>query len=207
MKLMAGYAQTREPINPALGKELRRVCSGMADSVAKGQCLVGIPTMDQKGAKFLNWLKTETRFKLYLAPGVPYVSAFISRPDSAPWIRSKNYAEHVVALWKNKHAILIAEDGTAIHRLIESTATSMTLIECKHREAYSEIDMLEADALAAAKKAGGDCIVILSCGPTASCLAPRLAPKIQAIDLGSAGGFLLKMLNGTGDETDGRTDD
>ena len=40
-------------------------------------------------------------------------------------------------------------------------------------------------------------IVILSAGPTASCLANRLARAgVQAVDLGSAGGFLLKLLEG-----------
>lgn len=206
MKLMAGYDQMREPANAALGKELRRVISGQVDCVAGGKCLVGIPSLDEKGPKYLNWVRHQSRFRLYLSPTVPqYVSAFVSRPDSAPWIRSKNYAEHVVSLWKNKHAVLVAENGTAIHRLLESTAKKVTLLECKHREAYSEIDLLEQDTLATV--AAGAEIAILSCGPTASCLAPRLAPKVQAIDIGSAGGFLLKMLNGKGDEGDGRTDE
>jgi hypothetical protein len=42
-------------------------------------------------------------------------------------------------------------------------------------------------------------VTVLSVGPTATVLANRLAARgIQALDLGSAGGFLLRLLTGAG---------
>jgi len=63
-------------------------------------------------------------------------------------------------------------------------------VACPHSEAYGKIDELE-QAIVETEPT----IALLSCGPTATCLANRLALRgIQAIDVGSAGGYLLKLL-------------
>ena len=63
-------------------------------------------------------------------------------------------------------------------------------IECPFREAYGVIDDLQKRALDADVD-----MVVISAGVTATCLAARLSPHIQAIDLGSIGGFMAKMLH------------
>lgn len=196
-KLMAGFDQMREPANKNLAKELRRIVDEPPE-----RCLVGIPTLDPKGPKYLNWRRrARERFLTFLSPHVQYYSAFISRPDSAPWIRSRNYAEHFVSLWKGKRVALVAEAGTAICRLLDRTAVpGWQLFTCPHRETYQHIRALESALVTCAPD-----VAILSCGPAASCLAARLSDRMQALDVGSCGGFLLRELYGEGKETDDRT--
>ena len=197
-KLMAGFDQMREPANEALAKELRRIVKKPPKD-----CLVGIPTLDDKGPKYLNWRqRARERFLPFLAKDVQYYSAFISRPDSAPWIRSFNYAESFVRLWKDKHVTLVAEEGTAIMRLLERTAAreQWEYLTCPHRETYAQADDLEAELRLLSPD-----VVLLSCGPSASCLAARLSDSMQALDVGSVGGFLLRQLYKQGSESDGRT--
>jgi len=41
-------------------------------------------------------------------PGI-YFSAFVSRPDSAPWIRTQEFIDSVHDLWRNAHAVVVCE--------------------------------------------------------------------------------------------------
>jgi hypothetical protein len=94
------------------------------------------------------------------------------------------------ALWAGKKAVLVAEATSKLRVVVPSAARKTAYVECPHREAYAVIDELERAILRARPE-----VIILSCGPTASCLAHRLACRdIQALDLGSVGGFLARML-------------
>jgi hypothetical protein len=207
-KLIAGFDQMREPRNKKLGRELKDVLQNQREKL-----LVGIPTLDPKGPKYLNWrYRAAQRFGRYVAPGVNngmrYFSAFITRPDSAPWIYSREYAEHFVRLWKDKFPILVSEPDTAIYRLLERTASAGTFgfVACPHSETYKELDDIEHRVR---QRAGAEtqraCVALLSCGPAATCLSARLSGTMQAIDVGSAGGFLLRLLFGKGNDDDDRT--
>lgn len=197
LKLMAGMEQMREPANERLGKELRSILRNPPCT-----CLPAVPTMNVYGPKYLNWRRHRVRFKKYLSPDVQYYSAFISRPDSAPWIRNRNFAEHFQALWKNKRVALVAEEGTAIHRLVIRTAKYMELFVCPHSSTYEHIDDLMKSVLVYDAD-----VAVLSCGPAATCLAARLSKHMQALDVGSCGGFLLRQLYGDGaGDGDGRSD-
>jgi hypothetical protein len=152
-------------------------------------CLVGIPTMDPRGPKFDNWQRHETRFLTKLSPHVQYYSSLITRPDSAPWIRTVEYARRMESLWKDQHVVVVAPKTAKIVKLVERTVTVMWYIETPPRNAYSMIDDLERRILEVGWR------TILSVGPTATCLANRLAGcGIHAIDIGSAGGFLTRTL-------------
>lgn len=191
-KLMRGAAQVREPANPALAAELQHVIRA-TDS----PCLVGIPRLYEGGAKQQNWLTRAPSFLPFLDPQRTYASAFISRPDSAEHIRTLGYAQEVARLWHGKRVALVSERHVAIFRLLQRSIPTradgkMLHIPCPHRETYQQLDALEAQVL----RAHPD-IALLSCGPAATCLAFRLALRgLQAIDLGSAGGFLLQLLYG-----------
>jgi len=206
LKLMDGQGYFREPKNEKLGAELLEVLQRPA-----ANCLVGIPTMDFNGPKYENWIRHRDRFAKLLAQGPSveskalssesdlgpqsstlnaYYSAFITRPDSAPWINCLEYARLVEQLWKDKRAAVLSERDNSILKVVRLSAKKLKHVECPHREAYAEIDALER-ALVRAKPE----IALLSCGPTATCLANRMASRgIQAVDIGSAGGFLLKLL-------------
>lgn len=186
IKLMDGGSQVREPRNPKLAAELTRVISD-----PDPRCIVGIPTMDPKGPKIRNWEERKLRTLKCLTPEVRYFSAFISRPDSAPWILTRKYAEMVCDLWRSRRVAVVCQPTNSILTVLRKTTTKIKQFECPSHEAYSRIDEFESEILR-----GRFDTAVLSCGPAASCLAHRLSKKgVRAIDIGSGGGFLSKLLD------------
>jgi len=185
LKIVYGSGYAREPVNAKLTAELRGI---LFDS--NRPCLVGVPTMEPTGPKAANWERHRARFEAVLNPDLIYVSAFISRPDSAPWIHDVVYAQKISGLWAGKRAVVVCERKGSMFKMVRLHARSTIHVECPRHRAYSVIDALEQRCVELKPD-----IAILSAGPTATCLANRLAPRgIQAIDLGSAGGFLYKLL-------------
>ena len=185
MKLITGAAQIREPANRELGRELKMVLN-----YPHPDCLVGIPTMNPKGAKYPNWKKHANRFAQIVNPKHEYYSAFISRPDSAQWIATPEYAARMVSLWKDKRVAYVCEPGVAFDRLIRQTAGAPVRIPCPHTQTYA----VSEEIIRAAVRVRPD-VVLLSCGPAATVMANKLCTLgIQALDLGSMGGFILRML-------------
>jgi hypothetical protein len=184
-KLIGGGAQVREPANEALGRELQHILRNPDPN-----CLVGIPTMNPNGPKYHSWSKHINNFLQYIDHGRQYYSAFITRPDSAPWIFRREYAEAVQALWAGKRVSLVCERDNKIFKLVKQAAGKILHTECPHRETYAIIDQIEDKII----RERGE-IAVLSCGPAATCLANRLASRgVQTLDFGSMGGFMLKAL-------------
>lgn len=187
LKIMHGKGYIREPVNPELTAELRQVFFN-----PHPDCLVGIPTMDKRGPKAVSWFRHRDRFLGLIAEGKPrrYVSAFVSRPDSAPAINCREFALQVQGLWVNRRTVVLCERDGSMIDAVRLAGQDPFHIVCPRHEAYKAIDRLE-DKIIEAKPE----VAILSCGPTASCLANRLAARgVHAIDLGSAGGFLRRLL-------------
>lgn len=185
-KLIDFKDQVREPRNSMLARELRRILT-KPDS----RCLVAIPTMNPDGAKIENWSKHRKRFEQLMSPRIPtYYSAFISRPDSAQWIRCTDYARQYQRVWAGKRVVVVCEaEGSAL-RAIECGAREIVHIECPTHRTYKTLPTLIPSILKHKPE-----LVILSCGPAATCAAHRLATMdIQAIDFGSGGAFLAKLL-------------
>lgn len=189
-KMMDGAGYVREPPNKRLAAELRSVLRR-----PHPMCLRGIPTFDPRSPKFPTWSKHEARFtRLMKRTRGDFYSAFISRPDSAPWIRTKEYALEYAKLWAGKKVLVLCEEtGSALRALtatVETAAFELYHDTCPSHRAYSFIDSYEKNI--AGRKPD---IAILSCGMTATCLANRLAKRgIQAIDFGSGGSFIAKLL-------------
>lgn len=184
-KIACGFGYSREPPNEQLAREMR-------DLMYKPHrnCIVGVPTYDPNGAKYTNWLRHQRRFLGLLDEGLVYGSAFVSRPDSSPWIATVEYAKLVESLWRGKIAAVVCERKGSMAAAVQIAARKMRHIECPHAEAYSQIDRIEQEAIDA--KAD---IVIMAAGPTATCLANRLSRAgVHAIDLGSCGRFLQRFL-------------
>lgn len=185
MKMAEGFGYAREPGSSKLAFELLRTLR-----TPHQRCLVGIPTYNPEGPKYANWLKHQGRFEALLQPGVPYYSAFVSRPDSAPWINCREYAELVESVWRGKRAVVVCEKSGSMIETVKPGADWVTHVVCPRHEAYAEIDRIE-DKVRGARPD----VVIMAAGPTATCLANRLAKDyIHAVDLGSAGGFLGRLL-------------
>lgn len=189
LKILEGNGYSRERSNPKLTREMRAL---VADP--HRDCLVAIPTMDPAGPKYTNWLRHEARFCKYFAAddGREYFSAFITRPDSAAEpIESPEYFDLLAMLWAGRERVLVvSEPGNKLLTVVRAMAASVIHVECPHRSAYSVIDDIEMEVRRAKPS-----VALMSCGPTATCLANRLARRgIQGVDLGSIGGMLTRLM-------------
>lgn len=186
LKIVYGSGYVRAEPNKELTAEIREVLRK-----PNPMCLVGIPTMDRDGAKYCNWERHIRRFSRVVSPNIKYYSAFISRPDSAPWINTAEYALLLCSVWANRRVVIVCETGNSLLHMVTRTAAHVEHIECPSREAYAHIDEYEKVVVKRAPD-----LAVLSLGPTATCLANRLAKRgVQGLDLGSAGGFLRKLLD------------
>ena len=184
-KIMSGQGYVREPPNPVMAEELRAILAA-----PDPRFLPGIPTMNKDGVKYPNWKQRQARFLPFLSPYVQYYSAFITRPDSAQWIITEAYAESVENFWRGKKVALICEPNNKLLVVVASAARKVWHISCPMYGASAHIDAWERDIVR-----GRPDIAILSHGVSATVLAHRLAcHDIQAVDLGSIGGFLARML-------------
>lgn len=149
-------------------------------------CIVGIPCLDHRGPKFKNWSKYQSVYSPHLNPKVTYYSAFITRPDSAPWINTEAFFDKVESLWAGKHVVMVYGSDRSLSAQFRAmkSAADITIIPCPRRDAYAVVDSLEDQILDTQPNT-----VLLMCGPTATVLANRLAPKKHAIDLGHIGMF------------------
>ena len=185
-----GSGYTREDRNALLTMELTDVLHKKLDNL-----LIGIPTMDPKGTKYKNWVRHIVRYAKIIPKNRQYWSAFISRPDCGEWMLNREYALEMQKIWlgKGKITVVCSEgDRNKLLQVIQAT-NEVHLVEAPWSGAYLEIDRMYDEVVAA-----GNQIAILSHGVSATCLAYRLArhTKIQAVDIGSIGGFLAKMLLG-----------
>ena len=189
LKILGGAGYSREPANARLTDEMFQVIAAPAS-----QCLIAIPTMDPAGPKYKNWLRHEARFCRYVRAddGRIYCSAFITRPDSAAdQIESPEFFDLISELWRGeRRAVVLSEPTSKLLTCVRAMNPDLVHIECPSRRAYAEIDELER-AIVDARPS----VALLSCGPTATCLANRLARRgIQGVDMGSIGGMLVRLM-------------
>lgn len=190
LKILEGVGYGREPVNGALTAEMRMVVC-----VPHDDCLIAIPTMDPAGPKFPNWQRHETRFCKYFTrdDGHVYYSAFVTRPDSAAeQLESREYFDLISKLWAGRERVVVVSEPDS-KLLVCAQAMSgpgLVHLECPSHRAYAGIDDLERAIVDAEPS-----VALLSCGPTATCLANRLTRRgIQGLDLGSIGGLLLRWM-------------
>lgn len=185
LKMIHGAGYVRQVGSIKLATELFEVLTE-----PHPRCVVGIPTMDPRSPKWDNWSRHQDRFMKVLSSSVKYYSAFISRPDSAPWIESRAFATSVEKLWRGKRTVVLCERKGSIFRAVSPAAGKAIHVECPFEQSYDIIDKLESRILEQAPE-----FVVMSCGPSATCLANRLARRgVHAVDIGSAGQFLLRNL-------------
>lgn len=187
LKILGGNGYARETRNGALTTEMRELVR-----TPHPDCIVAIPTMDPAGPKYTNWLRHHARFCRYFKAddGNEYGSAFITRPDSAADpLESIAYVELISQLWVGRGPVVVMSEPTSkLLTCVRASNPDALHVECPSHAAYSMIDDLE-HAIATHRPA----VALLSCGPTATCLANRLARRgIQGLDLGSIGGLLCR---------------
>ena len=180
LKLALEKSCVSQVASPALSAELRAVLKD------PGPTLVCIPNLAHN-AKSANWAHYgEPKYAELYGPG-PYGSAFITRPDSAPWIDRPDYWAKVKSLWVGKDIVFVTGSRQSSLRMamFGEAKSVREIITEKHRDAYEEIDRLEAEI-------GTPSGPVLMClGATATVLAWRLAKKgVHALDLGHIGQYM-----------------
>jgi hypothetical protein len=154
-------------------------------------CIIGIPNINGRGPKDLHW-QTYTWAARLLNPQQTYGSAFITRPDSAPWINEDGYWNLLESLWRGRDVTLVrgAQKSLTKDDLLRWGAKSVREVLCKPQNAWDDYDQVLADV-------GTPERALLCLGPTATVMAFDLCKKgVHAIDLGHVGMFYKKRERG-----------
>ncbi len=184
LRLALGISVGHQQAVPKLVEELNHILQKPT------QCLVGIPYIENRSPRAATWRHygVDKYTKLY-NPEKQYYSAFITRPDSAPWIATDDYWGDIKSLYAGKDVIVVSGSRKGFRpEEMENDVKSLRFIETLPQEAYAEIDRIEAEI-------GGDIskTVLLAVGATATVLAYRLAERgFHALDLGHLPMFMRR---------------
>lgn len=177
-----GAAIKSQDADERLSRRLREI---LIDS---GSCLVGIPNIHSETPKTEFWGK-HLRYASLLADR-PYVSSFITRPDSAPWINTDDYWQRLESLWAGRDVTLVRGSSKSLTADDLVGAGTVTEILAPRQHAFAEYDALM-------KRIGRPKRAILCLGPTATVMAVDLCAKgVHAIDAGHIGMFVRKHRRG-----------
>lgn len=155
--------------------------------------LVAIPRLDPRSPKNVNWVKCCAHYGAYLSAKKQYYSAFITRPDSAPWIATDDYYGMIESLWAGQDITMVygSERSLSAEFPAMQSAKSITAVPTDYAHTYPKIDSIQQRIEKVGNKR-----VLLMCGPTATCLAARLARSgYHAIDLGHIGMWWMAHKN------------
>lgn len=182
-KMCEGHGIKSQGPNEELSRRLREVLRD------PGDCLIGIPNIRSDTPKAEFWNK-QTRFTYLLDRDRTYHSAFITRPDSAPWINEPTYWARLVSLWEGRAVTLVRGSTKSLTADDLFGAGEVTEIIAPRQHAFADYDSL-------IERIGRPERVLLCLGPTATVMAVDLCRRgIQALDLGHVGMFLRKHRDG-----------
>lgn len=175
-----GGGCTSQRPDPNLARELQGIL------LRPAECLVCLPNVFNGCPRKESWIRyTEERYVKYCGAKT-YGSAFITRPDNAPWIDRPDYWAKVRSLWTGVDVVLVVGDKKSVTtEMIGAAALSVREVLGPRQHAYAEIDRIETEIGRTSAR------VLLCLGTTATVLAYRLARKgLHAIDLGHIGMFM-----------------
>lgn len=176
---IGGQAASQRP-DPHLARELRHILR-MKDS----RLLVAVPRT--VGPRAANWQEYLTgKYGALLSPQMRYGSAFITRPDSAPWIDTPEFWARCRTLWAGREVVSVAGTRKSLHAGVMGDAASVREVAAPERDAYSALPGIIEQV--GDHRAGP---VIICLGAAGTVLAARLALMgIWALDLGHMGMFM-----------------
>ena len=187
LKLLRGLDCVSQKADKKLQAELKGLLASETTTA-----LMGIPTLNKESPKYKNWEKLSHKFAPFLRDKREYYSAFISRPDSAPWTNTEYFFDMVQGLWKERAVIFVGNNVRSLKKefLLATGAARVSWVPCPYRDAYTSIGRIEREVMSI-----NTTRVILCAGATATCLAERLAKQGRhAIDLGHIGMFWRRYL-------------
>lgn len=177
-------AAKAQPADKRLATMLRTI---LHDS---GDCLVGLPNIYSGTPKLDLWRKHATANVGLLSDAKSYASAFITRPDSAPWIDTPAYWAQLESLWVGQDVTLVRGSSKSLIAEDLVGAKTVTEVICRRQGAFAEYEQILA-------RVGTPTRALLCLGPAATALAVALCAKgVHAIDLGHVGMFLRKHRRG-----------
>lgn len=181
-KMCRGAGIKSQGPDPILSRRLRSILHN------SGQCMVGIPNIHSETPKSEFWRK-HMQFSGLLGDR-PYVSSFVTRPDSAPWIDTPDYWSAVATLWRGQDVTVVRGSGKSLSPDDLDGAGDVTDVLCPRQHAFAEYDSILA-RIGTPKRA------VICLGPTATVLAVDLCARgVHAIDLGHIAIFMRKRRRG-----------
>lgn len=180
--LCGGTPAKAQAVHSVLCRRLREILQ------ESGSCMVGIPNLHSDTPKTAFWQKYYAAAQWLVHR--PYCSAFISRPDSAPWINTPEYWAQLESLWAGQDVTLVRGNSNGLSRDDLTRARHVTEVIAPRENAFTDYDEL-LEVIGRPQRA------LLCLGPTATVLAVDLCVRgVHAIDLGHAGLFLRKYRRG-----------
>jgi hypothetical protein len=173
LSLCLGGNCISQPFDPRLQRELREILQNRNTDL-----LVGIPNVQSKTKPA--WAKYgEPKYTALYGPG-SFGSAFITRPDSAPWIDTPTYWRALTQLWIGRDVVLVAGSDRSLRPEQLVGVNDLRRVEGPRTGAYAQIDEI-------LEEIG----TLLCLGPAATVIAARLARRgVHAVDLGHVGMFM-----------------
>jgi hypothetical protein len=181
-KICFGGNAKSQKFDPLLAKRLREILKSTPSS-----CLVGIPNLHEPTKPFWDQFRNDRTVGLFDMKR-RYASAFVSRPDSAPWIHRPDYWAQLEKLWKGQAVTLVRGSNKSLtFDLLTRSAASVNEILCARQHAWADRDEL-------LERIGRPSRVLLCCGATATVLAADLdARGVHAVDLGHIGMWVKRL--------------
>jgi len=180
LRLAVGGSAVSQRADPHLAAELVHIL-GKSNGL-----LVGIPNFD-KTPRRADWAKYNAGGYRRLYRQDTYGSAFITRPDNAPWIDRPDYWQKVRDLWRDRDVVLVTGDAKSLTAATLSEARSVVTVEGPRQHAYDVIDAIERKIV----EVGKDRRILMCLGAAATVLAARLNRRgFHALDLGHIGMFM-----------------
>jgi hypothetical protein len=181
-RLCAELSIKCQTLHTNLSSRLRKILR------TSGECLVGIPNIHSATPKAAFW-QPQLRFARYLVDR-PYVSAFVTRPDSAPWINTDDYWAALQSLWVGQAVTLVRGSSKSLTAEDLVGAADVTEVLAPRQHAWADYEEL-------LERVGRPARALLCVGPTATVMAVDLCQRgVHAIDLGHIGMFLKKHRRG-----------
>jgi hypothetical protein len=181
--IMQGRNNSLQCYEPDLAAELTRILNDPPPGVL--MCIPRLNDLPADSYAYRWWMETQRGGFPPVPPG-EYGSAFITRPDSAPWIHTVEYRKRIEALWRGKHVTIVSNDGTrGFTPDLLVGVRSLTFLQTPARHAWETCKGMSV---------GEPELLIVACGPTGKVLADR---RIRAgghvLDLGHLGMFFNRL--------------
>lgn len=183
LKLCFGRDAKSQSADPSLQKMLRTILDH-----ADRNALVCLPGLNKKSPKARLWkaYNSPPYSPLYRAD-VTYGSAFVTRPDSAPWIDSDAYWTRITDLWRDRDVVLVRGSSKSFVKHELKEAASVEEIIAPRQHAFVEYHALFRRLRTEKRR------VLLCLGATATALSYFLGGEgVHALDLGHVGMFMRR---------------